>query len=279
MLAAALMTGGPSVEQTSQGSRPPVPIVASFDGLGVGFASLQPSQDGRNPSDNSLAVGPESHRADRELALGDVHQEGRDVRYHRQAALRRRADEYALRGIRRTVRGAQQRRRRRALRPAREPLAVRHADLPPAGERFDRPRTRCATRSARAPTQRARSYRYEFKRPLFPDYPRPAVWPDGYYIPTSTSDDFIQKHVCVVEREKMLKGLPAREQCIVIDGVNFLNNADVDGQAAAAGGSAEHHDGRRRGAAEQGLRGLRHLLLEVPRRLERHHEDETHRPR
>ena len=25
-------------------------------------------------------------------------------------------------------------------------------------------------------------YRYEFQRPLFPDYPRPAVWPDGYYI-------------------------------------------------------------------------------------------------
>jgi hypothetical protein len=80
-------------------------------------------------------------------------------------------------------------------------------------------------------------YRYEFKRPLFPDYPRPAVWPDGYYIPTSTSDDFIQKHVCVVEREKMLKGLPAREQCIVIDGVNFLNNADIDGQAVPPKGA------------------------------------------
>src|SRR5262249_54323342 len=27
-------------------------------------------------------------------------------------------------------------------------------------------------------------YRYEFLRPLFPDYPRPALWPDGYYVPT-----------------------------------------------------------------------------------------------
>jgi hypothetical protein len=27
----------------------------------------------------------------------------------------------------------------------------------------------------------------------------------------------------------MLKGLPATEQCFVIDGVNFLNNADIDG--------------------------------------------------
>jgi hypothetical protein len=72
-------------------------------------------------------------------------------------------------------------------------------------------------------------YRYEFLRALFPDYPRPAVWPDGYYIPTSTSDELVQKHACVAEREKMLRGLPATEQCIIIDGVNFLNNADLDG--------------------------------------------------
>jgi hypothetical protein len=72
-------------------------------------------------------------------------------------------------------------------------------------------------------------YRYEFVRPLFPDYPRPAVWPDGYYVPTSTGDDVIQKHACVVDRARMLKGEDATEQCVVIDGVNFLNNADLDG--------------------------------------------------
>lgn len=75
-----------------------------------------------------------------------------------------------------------------------------------------------------------RYYRYEFLRPLFPDYPRPATWPDGYYVPTSTGDDVIQKHACVVERAKMLKGAPAREQCVIIDGANFLNNADIDGK-------------------------------------------------
>jgi hypothetical protein len=74
-------------------------------------------------------------------------------------------------------------------------------------------------------------YRYEFLRPLFPDYPRPAVWPDGYYVPTSTGDDVIQKHACVVDRRHMLLGQPATEQCIVIDDVNFLNNADLDGRA------------------------------------------------
>lgn len=72
-------------------------------------------------------------------------------------------------------------------------------------------------------------YRYEFLRPLFPDYPRPAVWPDGYYVPTSTGDDVIEKHACVVDRNRMLRGEPAVEQCVIIDGVNFLNNADLDG--------------------------------------------------
>src|SRR5260370_28890539 len=82
-------------------------------------------------------------------------------------------------------------------------------------------------------------HRYEFPRLLFPDYPRPAIWPDGYYVPTSTGDDVIQKHACVADRAKMLKGEPATEQCIVIDGVNFLNNADVDGGALPPAGAPD----------------------------------------
>ena len=80
-------------------------------------------------------------------------------------------------------------------------------------------------------------YRYVFERPLFPDYPRPAVWPDGYYVPSSTGDDVIQKHACVVDRNRMLKGLPATEQCVVIDDVNFLNNADIDGHGVPRAGA------------------------------------------
>src|SRR6185503_4197725 len=38
-----------------------------------------------------------------------------------------------------------------------------------------------------------------------------------------------QKHACVVERTQMLAGKPAREQCVIIQDVNFLNNADIDG--------------------------------------------------
>jgi hypothetical protein len=80
-------------------------------------------------------------------------------------------------------------------------------------------------------------YRYEFLRPLFPDYPRPAIWTDGYYLPTSTGDDVIQKHACVVDRAKMLKGEAATEQCVIIDDVNFLNNADIDGKSLPPAGA------------------------------------------
>jgi hypothetical protein len=86
-------------------------------------------------------------------------------------------------------------------------------------------------------------YRYAFERPLFPDYPRPAVWIDGYYVPTSSSDNRIsdtiatQKHACVVDRARMLKGEPASEQCQVVLNVNFLNNADIDGTAPPPAGA------------------------------------------
>jgi hypothetical protein len=85
-------------------------------------------------------------------------------------------------------------------------------------------------------------YRYEFQRPLFPDYPRPAVWPDGYYNPTSTSDNLLpgvinQKHDCIADRNKMLKGLPATEQCVVIDGGVFMLNTDLDGKRRPPAGA------------------------------------------
>ena len=35
----------------------------------------------------------------------------------------------------------------------------------------------------------------------------------------------------------MLKGQPATEQCVVIEGVNFLNNADIDGKALPPAGA------------------------------------------
>jgi hypothetical protein len=49
--------GSAAVEQKLPGSRPAPKLVASFDGLGVGFEGPQGVAALRNPSDNSLAVG------------------------------------------------------------------------------------------------------------------------------------------------------------------------------------------------------------------------------
>ena len=73
-------------------------------------------------------------------------------------------------------------------------------------------------------------YRYEFDRPLFPDYPRPTIWPDGYYTTSSTSDNLIQRQAFVADRDKMLKGEDATEQSFILNNVNFLLNSDVEGQ-------------------------------------------------
>src|SRR5262249_6006305 len=51
-------SGSAAVEQTRQGPKPPAVLVESFDGLGVGFEGPQGTAAVRNPSDNSLAVGP-----------------------------------------------------------------------------------------------------------------------------------------------------------------------------------------------------------------------------
>src|SRR2546428_1127017 len=48
-----------AVEQTVQGRRPPATLVTSFDGLGVGLQGPHGRWEGRNPSDNSIAVGPD----------------------------------------------------------------------------------------------------------------------------------------------------------------------------------------------------------------------------
>src|SRR5215472_7876208 len=47
-----------TVEQKSQGAHPPAVVIVSFDGLGAGFTGPQGTGAMRNPSDNSLAVGP-----------------------------------------------------------------------------------------------------------------------------------------------------------------------------------------------------------------------------
>lgn len=236
LLAAASIQGGPSIEQTSQGTRPPVPIVASFDGLGVGFASLQPTQDGRNPSDNSLAVGPNHIVQIVNSRLAVFTKKGALFDTTGKLIYGAVPTNTIFKGF-----GGQCEARNNGDAVVRyDQLANRWLFVMPIFRRpandSTGPYSMCYAVSQGAdPT--GPFHRYEFKRPLFPDYPRPAIWPDGYYLPTSTSDNLIQKHVCVAEREKMLAGLPAREQCFIIDGVNFLNNADIDGQAVPPKGA------------------------------------------
>jgi hypothetical protein len=282
--------GSAAVEQTAPGTRPPATIVASFDGLGVGFEGPQGTTSVRNPSDNTLAVGPNhvvqivntrtaiftkkgrKFDATGRVLYGPVETANFFKGFGGQCEATNngdavvRYDQLANRWLivmplfrRGPVRPDQPEEWKSGPTAYRSPIG-RPNQPGPAAPVFQPPAPPPAPPTP--PGQRGRGgqpgpqgpysmcyaistsddplgsyYRYEFLRPLFPDYPRPAIWRDGYYVPTSTGDDVIQKHACVVDRDRMLKGQPATEQCIVIDGVNFLNNADVDGKALPPSGA------------------------------------------
>ena len=224
--------GSSAIEQTSEGTRPPASLVASFDGLGHGFTGPHGSATFRNPSDNSLAVGPKHVVQTVNSRMAIFTKDGTPVYgpastntvfrgFGGPCELRNNGDA--------VVRYDQLADRWLIVMP------IFRRGTPRAGER-DGPYSMCYALSVTSDPFGA-YHRYEFLRPLFPDYPRPAIWPDGYYSPTSTGDDVIQKHACVVDRAKMLKGERATEQCAVIDGVNFLNNADVDGKTLPPAGA------------------------------------------
>lgn len=274
-----------AVEQTSQGIKSPARLVESFDGLGLGFEGPQGTANLRNPSDNTLAVGPDHvvqivntrmavftkkgkrFKTSGKILYGPVVTRAVFAGFGGQCEARNngdavvRYDQLAKRWLivmpifaRGPVRPDQPRvgisgEPAQASPPGRPDQPGRPVQLipPPQPNPSDPNRAAPAT-AGQGPYSMCYAvsvnsdplgqyYRYEFLRPFFPDYPRPAVWPDGYYNPTSTSDDIIQKHACVAERNKMLKGLPATEQCFVIDGVNFLNNADIDGYGLPPAGA------------------------------------------
>jgi len=276
-----ITSAGAAVEQTSQGQRPAAPLIESFDGLGVGFQGPQatPTSRGfyRNPSDNSLAAGPDNivqivnsrltvftkkgARYDKSgtVLYGPVPTntifsgfggvcEARDngdavVRYDQLAGRwlivmpifsRIAPGEFESRGEPQTPgKAALHGTAARPGQPSEPGPPVAPPKSPPEAQGTYAMCYAVSTSSDPLGTY----YRYAFERTLFPDYPRPAIWPDGYYVPTSTGDTVIQKHVCIADRNRMLKGQPATEQCIVIDGVNFLNNADIDGTEAPPPGA------------------------------------------
>jgi hypothetical protein len=281
-----------AIEQTNHGTLPPPEILASFDGLGESFTGPQGRAVLRNPSDNSLAVGPDHivQIVNTRMAIftkkGSKFDTTGKVLYgpvETRNVFKGFADAGAINNGDAVVRYDQLADRWLIVMPIFRRLPNRTNAPPPpksggpaqvslaatnqpgdALELFQPPApvrpaageegTNAGGRGRRGQGGQRRGpgsqvgayamcyavstgpdpmgswYRYEFIRPLFPDYPRPAIWPDGYYVPSSTGDTVIQKQAFVVDREKMLKGGDATEQGMIIDGVNFLNNADVDGK-------------------------------------------------
>ncbi|HRI80210.1 MAG TPA: hypothetical protein PLR06_11810, partial [Cyclobacteriaceae bacterium] len=256
-----------SIEQTSFGKRPAAQLVTSFDGLGVGFVGPQGSATPRNPSDNSLAVGPDHimQTVNSMMAIytkkGKKYDVSGKVLYgpvntnnvfkgfggpcekinNGDAVVRydQLADRWLI--VMPTFRRA----------PGRnDSLTVKLPQPGPAVPLYQPPVDPNATQSrprqrpdpnppgsfcmcyaiSTGPDPFGPYYRYEFKRDLFPDYPRPAIWPDGYYTSTSTGDEVIERHAYVVDRNKMLKGEGATEQTFIMKDVNFVINADLDGK-------------------------------------------------
>ncbi|HEY5061036.1 MAG TPA: hypothetical protein VII52_05840, partial [Gemmatimonadaceae bacterium] len=290
-----------------QGRRPPAALVASFDGLGIGFVGPQGAGRSGNPSDNSLAVGPNHivQTVNSRMAIftkrgamfdttgkvlyGSVPTNNVfrgfsgacEARNNGDAVVR--YDQLANRWL--IVMPIFSRGEPRPDQPiastspdsaqvsvpgvAGQPGAAVLLFQPPPPDPAAAAQP-AQSRAGRADGGAARAaaaagapqgvysmcyavsatsdplgayYRYEFLRPLFPDYPRPAIWPDGYYVPSSTSDNRIsesvatQKQACVADRARMLAGQPATEQCVILENVNFLNNADIDGTAPPPAGA------------------------------------------
>ena len=86
-------------------------------------------------------------------------------------------------------------------------------------------------------------YRYAFSygNTQFNDYPKMGVWPDGYYITYNIFNNgstFAGSKACSMDRNAMLSGLPATQQCFQL-GTSYggLLPSDLDGITAPPAGS------------------------------------------
>jgi hypothetical protein len=295
--------GADAVEQRSEGTKPAAVLAESFDGIGFGFTGPQGTSRQSNPSDNSVAVGPDHIVQTVNTRMAIFTKKGRkfdvtgrplygpvntnnvfrgfggtcEARNNGDAVVRydqladrwlvvmpifgRAAERPDQPGVWRGGDPAQLSPPGQPGQPGRATLLFQPPPPPPPppdapgqpqrGQGPGRgrgqpqpkgPYSMCYAITA-GPDPFGPYYRYEFLRPLFPDYPRPAIWTDGYYNPTSTGDNRIsetvatEKHACVADRARMLRGEPATEQCIVVNNVNFLNNADIDGKSLPPAGA------------------------------------------
>lgn len=253
-------------EQVTMGDKSGIEVVESFDGLGSGFIGPQGTTHFRNPSDNSLAVGP-NHVVQTVNARMAVFSKTGQVLYGPEETRKVfegfggpceainngdavvRYDQLADRWLlvmptfrRAPLRNDSLREKRPQPGPAvrlkpglyrQEPVPGPRKKLPP-----DTVGAYCMCYAVSTSSDPLGSwYRYEFRRDLFPDYPRPSVWPDGYYNTTSTGDHLNERHLYVADRNKMLKGLPATEQHFILKDVNFIVPADLEGKQLPPSGS------------------------------------------
>lgn len=257
------------VEQTFYGTNTSPTLITRFDGIGVGFEGPQGTADLRNPSDNSLAVGPnhvvqtvntrmaifskkgEKYDTSGEILYGPVNTNnvfkgfgGPCERINNGDAVVRYdqlADRWLI--VMPTFRRMPSRTDTIAVRLDQPGEAMKlyepsanYEEERQAPSELDGSYCMCYAIST-GPDPFGPYYRYEFKRDLFPDYPRPAVWPDGYYTTTSTGDHVNERHAYVVDREKMLKGEKATEQSFILQDINFVINADLDGRELPPAGA------------------------------------------
>jgi hypothetical protein len=215
-----------AIEQTTQGPEAVPQLLANFDGLGAGFTGPQGPATGRNPSDDSLAIGPDEIVQVVNSHLAVYSKQGKTYPTSGKVLFGAVITNTLFAGFGGPC--EQQVSGDAVVRY--DQIAHRWLFVVPIFRKPapDAPYAMCYAVST-GPSPLGSYHRYEFTRPLFPDYPRPAIWPNGYYVPTSTGDTVIQKHICAANREAMLHGKAASEQCFIIDGVNFLNAADVDG--------------------------------------------------
>jgi hypothetical protein len=79
---------------------------------------------------------------------------------------------------------------------------------------------------------------------MMPDYPKLAVWPDGYYISYDQgwNLNYEGPNACVVNRNNMLSGSAATMQCFANNSPSYgvLLPADVDGSTPPPSGSPEY---------------------------------------
>ncbi len=92
-------------------------------------------------------------------------------------------------------------------------------------------------------------------KPVFPDYPKIGVWPDGYYMGTQRSFPNGGLDVWAFERQQMLNGAPAAAIQFAVSAPSlFLMPADLDGPPPSAGTPAffvRQVDGERFGGADR----------------------------